>query len=206
LLREAFDPQSQHPFLQRILAQPSAGLLAAISFSAMVAAPLFEEFAFRLVLQGWLQRWEDHRLCQRESQRRLRQWATLTEVRAASGASDEAPSGPLPEDGLVAAETPLEADAARALVVPDTLPADVPGWWPMAPRGWLPIGLSSLAFGVAHWGHGVDPAALVLLGLFLGYAYQRTGRLAPCIVAHALFNGVTMVVLALQLRGLATGP
>jgi len=58
-----------------------------------------------------------------------------------------------------------------------------------------------VAFGLAHLGHGVAPIPLVLLGLVLGYVYQRTHRIVPCIVAHMLFNAYSMVLLWLSVGG-----
>jgi hypothetical protein len=64
--------------------------------------------------------------------------------------------------------------------------------------GWLSIAVSSVLFGLAHYGHGVSPAPLILLGVVLGYLYRQTHRTLPCIVCHMLFNGFTFVLLALQ--------
>jgi hypothetical protein len=63
------------------------------------------------------------------------------------------------------------------------------------PYGWLPIALSSLLFGLAHIGYGPEPVPLFLLALILGYVYQRTHRIVPCMVTHALFNGTSLVAL-----------
>jgi membrane protease YdiL (CAAX protease family) len=59
----------------------------------------------------------------------------------------------------------------------------------------LPIVLSSALFALAHVGHGPDPIPLFFLALILGYIYQRTHRIVPCIVAHMLFNSLAMLVL-----------
>ena len=63
------------------------------------------------------------------------------------------------------------------------------------PYGSFPILISASLFGLAHFGYGPEPVPIFLLGLVLGYVYQRTHRIVPCIVAHALFNLFTMVVL-----------
>ncbi len=63
------------------------------------------------------------------------------------------------------------------------------------PYGWTPILVSSGLFGLAHWGHGTDPIPLVLLGVVLGYTYQRTHKVVPCIVTHMAFNLLSMAVL-----------
>ena len=63
------------------------------------------------------------------------------------------------------------------------------------PFGWLPIVVSSLLFALAHFGYGPDPIPLFLLALILGYVYQRTHRIVPSIVTHALFNGMSLFAL-----------
>lgn len=47
-----------HPLIQRVRAYPnSMQLFAATAFSAVLVAPVFEEFFFRLILQGGMERW-----------------------------------------------------------------------------------------------------------------------------------------------------
>jgi membrane protease YdiL (CAAX protease family) len=63
----------------------------------------------------------------------------------------------------------------------------------------MPIVISSAIFAAMHWSHGPDPIPLFFLALALGYMYQRTHRLLPCMVAHACLNGTTMLLLWLSL-------
>ena len=70
---------------------------------------------------------------------------------------------------------------------------------PESTRRGGPILISSLLFALAHLSHGPDPVALFLLALVLGYLYQRTHRLLPCIVLHSLFNASSLLVLWLAL-------
>ena len=65
--------------------------------------------------------------------------------------------------------------------------------------GVIPILVSSLLFSLAHFGNGPDPVAIFVFALFLGYLYQRTHRLVPCVVVHMLFNGLSLVMLWLSL-------
>lgn len=60
-------------------------------------------------------------------------------------------------------------------------------------RRWLAIGLSSLAFGAVHFTQPHAVPALVALALLIGYAYERTGSLAPPILIHAAFNLKTLM-------------
>ena len=43
-----------------------------------------------------------------------------------------------------------------------------------------------------HLGTGLDPIPLFFLGAILGYLYNKTHRLLPCIVVHMLFNGFSL--------------
>ena len=63
------------------------------------------------------------------------------------------------------------------------------------PHGWLPIIITAVLFGLAHTGYGPEPIPLFFLGLVLGYLYQRTHRILPCIVTHAIFNLFTVILL-----------
>ncbi|MGB2986003.1 MAG: CPBP family intramembrane glutamic endopeptidase [Phycisphaerae bacterium] len=58
---------------------------------------------------------------------------------------------------------------------------------------WLAIGLASLAFGAVHLSQPHAVGALAVLGLLIGYAYERTGSLLPPIAIHAAFNFKTLI-------------
>jgi len=59
------------------------------------------------------------------------------------------------------------------------------------------IVISAVAFGLAHY-ELVQLPALIVLGLVLGWLAVRTGRLGPSIWAHAAFNGLAILAVALQ--------
>jgi membrane protease YdiL (CAAX protease family) len=56
LLVRWFGIPSQHPLIAVLRDHPSPALMAAVVFSAVVVAPLAEEYFFRVLLQGWLER------------------------------------------------------------------------------------------------------------------------------------------------------
>lgn len=60
-------------------------------------------------------------------------------------------------------------------------------------RRWAAIGLTSVTFGMIHLQQVHAIPALVLLGILIGYAYERTGSLLPPVVIHALFNLKTLI-------------
>lgn len=55
------------------------------------------------------------------------------------------------------------------------------------------IALAAVAFGVVHASQPDTIAALVFLGMLLGYAYERTGSLTVPIAIHAAFNLKTLL-------------
>jgi len=69
VLTVVFKPQQQHQLIEQLQQHQSPQMLLVGVAVAVIAAPLFEEFAFRLLLQGWLERWEDQMLGFRDSQR-----------------------------------------------------------------------------------------------------------------------------------------
>ena len=62
---------------------------------------------------------------------------------------------------------------------------------------WPAIWCAAMIFAFVHSSAWPDPIPLVLVGIMLGLAYQRTRNLLAPIVAHSLFNS-TMIVVALS--------
>ena len=167
LLNSIFTPEEQHPLMEQLSEHRTPQMFIVAIVTALIAAPIFEEFTFRLLLQGWLERCEDEALGYQATARQ-----------------------------------PIVTETAGGEVVEVEPERDRPrpsrGWITSLPHGWMPILISSVLFGLAHVGHGVAPVPLVLLGLVLGYLYQRTHRIVPCIVAHMLFNGYSLTALWLS--------
>jgi len=199
------EPQQIHPLIEQLLEHRSPGMMAAGFLVAVVAAPLFEEFAFRLLLQGWLERWEDEQLGYDATERRSVASQTAEDSSAQEAIQEDelaVEHGELSEPPSLAqtADNPFASPLVNVRSE-ETASCDLPeqpiekperGVLASLPHGWLPILLSGLVFGLAHFGHGIDPVPLVLFGVVLGYVYQRTHRLLPCIVAHLLFNAFSL--------------
>ena len=49
--------ENQHSLLKLLMASNDPGTLAVIAVTAVVAAPLFEEMIYRVILQGWMTSW-----------------------------------------------------------------------------------------------------------------------------------------------------
>jgi membrane protease YdiL (CAAX protease family) len=74
----------------------------------------------------------------------------------------------------------------------------------LPPRGrslyhrWVAISITALLFGGMHFSTPHHVPALVVLGLLLGFLYERRGSLTVPIIVHMLFNGRTLVFYELQ--------
>ena len=159
-----------HPIVT-LLTRPAAARFYLIAgLAAVIVAPIAEEYVYRVLLQGWLEN-----------------------VSAAIRAWRANPAGD--RDDLVLLLV------GQWEVAPGLRPLNVGHLAPTAqkplPPGW-PIVVSALVFALMHWGHGPDPVALFILALGLGYLYQRTGRVWPCIVVHSLVNSVALGALWLE--------
>lgn len=67
-----------------------------------------------------------------------------------------------------------------------------------ARAGGLAIAGAALAFALAHLGQGLAWVPLTALGVVLGILARQTGSIVPGILAHALFNAVSVVLVLLQ--------
>jgi membrane protease YdiL (CAAX protease family) len=159
---------TRHPIVEMLEAHRETPLFVLSIVSAVVIAPVVEEFLFRVLWQGWLES----------------VWLRREQSSAADEASEQ------PRSASLAAETgnpfqPPPSDAAGTAMAGVSRS-------PLA-RG--PIVISSLVFALMHWGHGPAPFALFWFSLALGYLYQRTHRIWPSIVAHASLNAFSLGLL-----------
>jgi membrane protease YdiL (CAAX protease family) len=181
------DPLSQHPLIETLTSMGGANvsIMLLACLSAVVVAPICEEITFRLLLQGWLEKWEDGNLVSSET--------------ANAVVSDKVDlNGFQAVDDEMHQETnePEPATTDSTIVIcHSSFPPRPPRGMLGLPHGWLPLLISSFLFGIAHFGYGPEPIPLFFFALFLGYVYQRTHRILPCIIAHGLFNLISMVAL-----------
>ena len=142
-------PES-HPIIESLRAAPDPQLMIASVASAVVAAPLQEEFLWRLLFQGWLEK-------------------------LARATSD-----------------PIELMVGRSRRSSTVAPDQAVATWPIL--------VSSFVFALLHLNHGPAAVALFFFATGLGWVYQRTHRILPCITAHLLLNGCSLSLLFLEIR------
>ena len=174
---------SQHPLVEMLQESGDTSFLPSAAFAALISAPIFEECFFRLFLQGWLEKLQITQL------RNARGLATKADRDAVLlGGSTSSTFVRESYDDHAADPSPVSADAVSAQPREEV---DSVGRHIM----WPPILASASVFALAHWAHGPDWVPLFLLSLGLGYLYQRTGRIVPCIVAHFLVNSIGILML-----------
>ena len=65
-------------------------------------------------------------------------------------------------------------------------------------RRWIPILVVGVIFGAMHSVTPQNVPALIVLGILLGFLYERTGSLVLPILVHMLFNGKSLLWYALS--------
>lgn len=188
---------TQHPLIVVLMKEPDDRFFLVSVLVAVGIAPIVEEYFYRVVLQGWLERvsrfrgdpigiffgrpWsgtsqnpgiDDSADRPGTHEGEHRGYETSPRVPTNGIAKDVSPHGPRGSLGAAGGER--------------LRPRDVPRW---------PVVVSSLLFAASHLSHGPDPIPLFFVGLVLGSLYRRTHRVLPCIVFHAALNGFSLAAL-----------
>jgi membrane protease YdiL (CAAX protease family) len=210
-----FPEQEQHPLIKMLKAQAHPGLMLVAGFVAVVAAPIVEEYFFRVLLQGWL----ENVACRSDKFHELLFGAspagepsepsgvhpaetngtTILVAEDVTEATGDVRDSPGTEEEAAADRGQLAAEIANPYRSPEMawegrLVAARAEPRRMRPRYW-PIVVSATVFALMHLGHGYDPIPLFFLAVGLGYLYQQTHRVLPCIVVHLLLNATSLVLL-----------
>jgi len=161
----------KHPIEAWARQNPSLSAWAMIFFAAVVVAPLTEEFLFRGVLLGWL-----NRIATGRSKPDRIVVDGLAEPWEATPTDGES----LPDHPSA---TPIEPEEPRPSYV--------------GLRLFLANLMVSFVFAMMHAQVWPSPIPLFLLAMALGVLYQRTGSLIAPIALHMTFNGISTGILYL---------
>jgi membrane protease YdiL (CAAX protease family) len=167
---------THHPLVTMVRDDDRGGTLFVALLTAVFVAPIFEEFVFRLVFQGWFEKLAAPRVVTDRNEAAACQ----------SPVAADAPVAEPTEDGYSWSAAGPEVRPAPMIVRP--------------PPSWPVVGSATL-FAAMHLGHGFDPIPLFFLALGLGYVYRRTHRIVPCIVMHAAFNAFSLSMLGIDIPG-----
>jgi membrane protease YdiL (CAAX protease family) len=182
--------ESHHPLIELVKADPTNELFTIVAAVAVLVAPMAEEYFFRVLFQGWLER---HFLLGRSRKD--------SEVDEFDGVQQAVPVEVSEnEDQPYAYRKFMPLSEENAQLDPEyDISASGGGFAPTL----VPILCSAAFFAVMHWSHGPDPAALFVLAIGLGYVYQRTHRWLPCVITHLCLNATTMLMLWVGMKQLA---
>jgi len=206
----------EHSTLDVLKDSPSLQPLFAVWFSAVLAAPIYEEIFFRGMLQGWLQRFDG---------------PNSPSLDTAIGGGWSSPESVAEELQEFSAQNPsANVEVTSEKILEKSFEATKPEQETLSPnfapspanesklpprflnqgiatgigataeptKNWLPIFLSALLFAAVHLGQGFAPVPLFFFGLTLGYLYRQTGSILPCIFLHMGLNGFSMFWFTLQ--------
>ena len=162
----------RHQTLEMLAKNADALTVIASWFGAVLVAPVCEEIFFRGVVQSWLQR--------------LRPGVFAKSDYILTGGWD-------PLDGF---ERPIAINVSASNSFGLETGATRKSW--TSSSIW-PIVITAAMFGLAHAGQGPAPIPLFFFGLALGYVYQKTGSIVPCILLHMMLNGFSMFWFTLRI-------
>jgi len=165
----------QHQQLKLITEYPQLPLRIMIFFVAVVIASLFEEMVFRGLLQTTIRSYFESRL-------------------AAGQARFRSPiaQGVGHEDCVLAATRPVPSAMGGTRRDLPPRPSEGRGSGMERHGAWAAILISSGLFAATHSETSHWPAMFVL-GIVLGYAYEKSGSLFQPIFIHSLFNAVSIM-------------
>lgn len=198
LVSQLTEIQYEHPVIDSLKGRSWA--FPVLFTSAVLFAPLWEEYAFRFLLVNWLDTIRHHGLNLKA--------VFLGGGGVASGDSHLQLDSPVElmvdeQSGRQVTQSSEFSDAmrsdangvgdsnAQALSGIANASANYPPWWIAC--------VSGLVFGLAHFEYGVSWVPLVVLGTVLARVYQLQRSILPCFVIHALFNSLAMLGFAVEL-------
>jgi hypothetical protein len=202
LVSTGLNEEYDHPLLDRMTEEGTLSAFLFGLFSAVIAAPLSEEFLFRVMLQGWLQSipfsWQRLWWFTGASERQRDKVRAVEAFVLDENSSDAVPQvlSPANADSPYAPPVPLatvvpDAAAAQSVSVADASVPIAP-----APPIW-PVFVSGTLFGLAHWGYGLSFVPLILLGIVLGFLYRATHSIWPGLVVHFILNSIAITSLGI---------
>jgi membrane protease YdiL (CAAX protease family) len=176
-----FDNKYSHPLLEEMKRDGTLTAYLLAVTSAVLIAPLVEEFFFRVLIQGWLQSApfgsiKSIFLGQREQAQIS--FATISEGVSLVPNQDN-PYAPL------------------SITVPSLVPTDAAiETAPLTPPIW-PAVVTGTLFGLVHFSYGLSFIPLIFLGIILGLLYRATHSIWPSLAVHFILNSSSMLALGI---------
>ncbi len=171
-----------HDTIDALVSNEGFSAILILWYSAVIAAPLFEEFVFRGVLLHWLGNLA--RISPTAIHRVVWGHWIRSDERSPNEANGSDARSPLSSSKV---SLPKQCPASHERMGTNRqLP------WTLGPRDWFPVVTSAALFGAMHWSQGLAAVPLFGLGVFLAVLALKSRSLWPCIIVHALFNAYSM--------------
>lgn len=183
----AFLVPYEHPVLDALSKSPTLPIFCMMFVGTAIIAPFSEEFMFRVLLQGGLQRLAEGPL-PAEQLHAVEQ----TAARSDDSDEDENPYRPVLLEQTEESENQLSSQLSRQESGESEPAIEPQRRW--NPKYYWPIVVTSLVFALMHAGQGAAPIPLFVLSLGLGYLYRQTGRMTAPLVVHFVLNTTTLCV------------
>lgn len=173
----------EHPVLDTLAIMSDPLSFSLIFIGTAIVTPFVEEFTFRVLLQGGLERIANPAIAPESAGPDATDGvsAAASESLAGDSRNPYQPPAPTSQPLAVADESDWPSDAWRSKSL-----------WPML--------VSSLIFALMHLGQGAAPIPLFVLALGLGYLYRQTGNMTAPMVVHMVLNGTTIIVEAVRIQ------
>jgi membrane protease YdiL (CAAX protease family) len=221
LVSGATDTKYEHPLIESASQAGTLKTYLLAVFAAAIAAPIVEEFLFRVVLQGWMQSLPFKSLVANIVGFRplaALQLSGTTQPPLGSEILSPEPSSSFSTATDAAHQLPTATDIQHASDSPwavgradiggaeetdlraDNLNIDqqiVPPIWPSVVTGIL--------FGLVHFDYGLSFIPLSIFGIVLGIIYRQTHSVWPCILIHMMLNSISMMMVGLVIMMKSAG-
>jgi len=190
-LTQGTNTEYNHPLIKMMMNNATLSAYLLGCFSAVLAAPLAEEFIFRVVLQGWLQ--------SIEYSKTHAHWmlgAAIEDREKYPGdCLSESPSEP---PMIVAASSDGQTERHVAQENPYWVGNISGSEEPVRTSLW-PVLVAGTLFGIAHYGYGLSYIPLTAMGIVLGLLFRATGSILPSLIVHVVLNAFSMYALGVAI-------
>ncbi len=178
-----FHTDYKHPLLEELKRNGTLTSFLMTVLTAVIIAPLVEEFLFRVLIQGWLQSVP------------FKSLATIfvgdlpgpVDAETSTSVSESLPTDSVSK-AVAHSEEASSFDPGQA---GGSEKINIAPVWPSLVTGVL--------FGMAHFGYGYSFIPLIILGTVLGLLYRATQSIWPSLVVHMMLNGTSVYALGVAL-------
>lgn len=201
------DKKYEHPILDQMAENGSLASYLLAAFAAVIAAPIAEEFFFRVFVQGWMQSIpfsslpaivlgaSKHRRSDPETEffhpSSTGSFSVGPVTAGAIASAHEGVANPYATEAVAPSGAVETSEANETTSSGDeSHPGIVPPIWPSV--------ITGILFGLAHLDYGYSFVPLIVFGFVLGLLYRATQSVWPCILVHMMLNATSIITLGVS--------